>query len=1409
MYTKTVTKIIQEKLKAKENALSWRINNFGDYDEGTVKPKDINSRTTFVRMCSNKLSVPNIVISGGELDEDASQKFGLEKNVLNQFFGLYQNQKDDSGKEYGARPIAGIKNIEVNYKGSFKAIREATVNWVVSSVADLERMTPYFLTVGKTIALDWGWVNPNVKTYHEMFNGQDPFITFRDGQFEVDQNIFTNPQYKIQSAGGDYDALAGKISNFEMTLRQDGGFDCITKVTAIGAALFQKPIDKPSNQIQYEPKKDDNEDGEKEKVAYDSNNIINAIINLRSIILSKKFGVDTNKVVTKNSGRMFDQRKSLTENPIPNKTLHADRDHGIAVDNINNPQVLWTVRKTNNPDSKALVAGDSKILKEDIFVKWGWMEDQLLNRYVALKGGGGDGAGVKMTIRSIDTVLDDNNLPIKLTEDKAEELNVDYGDVSYDAGTGFYEGDSLSVPETNSYQVKAGDSLSKIADKLGVDINQLVQTNLNKLLPMDSAGDEDTEIYAYGPEDSVGVPEDFDPNNPSGIVVGNQFISSQNYGDLNLQPGQVLLFTPIKAVVEGDAEKSIVIGNVEIEDEKTQFRGLGKIANKGNFLKTPTVIKNVKKFLKPIKPFSFFSTELLPTLEEIYGNRDYRATKPSQSPFIPFYNKLTSMKDNQFTKPGDNGLGRLRYMWVNIKEIQKAFGITIEPDGSTPTNVSPPGTLEKGLKNLLSQLNRNFYDFWEFELTVDPYDSTNIKVMDKKVTDLSGASLNYTKFNPNGYQVIGKEGIYKFPAFKVGSMVKNQNLSFKIPDSMAITILYGSNKEEKENESSNAFNNPDIMKIFGGDKRKTNDNKDVWSDKFLADANTPAVSKDESGKVFTSVGSQDSNHNSKISQGYGIDIQSEDIKKEWIADNKVEDKNPDLNQKVKQRFQIINDNIVFQQETFKLEGGSKGTYNNSQGSYINAKAATKVIDVGNFETVSWSEAVSLYKKDVFVQGLGLELKPEVQRVIRNRLTGGVKIGKGEIKELKVDSLIPAELTLEIDGIGGMVPGDVVQTEYIQPKYNINFYKDEVDYGPFTYFQVVGLSQKVDAGGWTTELRTLMRINHIPDIQDIKVGDQPGESKVQKDYIPPEPSRPSIPVPTDDEDIADDVTLDDLDFDDFEDWQEPLPPPPTVSQGVVDILNKGKVNIATKSQTFGLGSTGTLEEFIATENLRKNTSNQILMPKMSKRDNVSYGRNFIQEGSTYSNLQLGNQGFKLNIEAYEQAPRRPRIPVPTDDEDIADDVTLDVLEFDEFDPWEAPPKPITMKKLPEESVEDRIKQTEIKNPIQTKKELVFVKRESTYKGSYWQNDKYLYVSPHHPEWRPIFQFKDGSRRSFDTIAETGERAVKTIRAAREYSERRRYWDANIESPKPEGKSLLNKRGGTSTERDFYGPFNTPY
>ena len=41
---------------------------------------------------------------------------------------------------------------------------------------------------------------------------------------------------------------------------------------------------------------------------------------------------------------------------------------------------------------------------------------------------------------------------------------------------------------------------------------------------------------------------------------------------------------------------------------------------------------------------------------------------------------------------------------------------------------------------------------------------------------------------------------------------------------------------------------------------------------------------------------------------------------------------------------------------------------------------------------------------------------------------------------------------------------------------------------------------------------------------------------------PPPARPSIPVPSDDEDIADDLTLDELEFDDFSSLDAPPPPP---------------------------------------------------------------------------------------------------------------------------------------------------------------------------------------------------------------------------------------------------------------------------
>jgi len=841
MYTKFIPKIIQEKLKAKERALSYDVvdSSFGKEDEGAIKAKDIQSRTTFVRMCSNKLRVPNKIISGGELKNRSNSKGTLVSRMI---FGKELYEKKSNGQ---IRPISGLKSIEVNYKGSFKAIREATINWIAASMDDLEELTPYFLTVGKTVALDWGWVNSNANS-STMFNGQDPFITYDplSNEWNVNQDIFSNPQNKIQRAGGDYDALAGKISNFEMTLRQDGGFDCVTKLTAIGSALFQKPIDKPANQVQTESSSKD------KKIAYDSDNIINAIINLKGILLSEFFNVNPDSLSYNDKKDKFPKGEG--------KNYYFENNYGIAMDNEKNPNVLWLKQPQ----------------KEDIFVKWGWMEDQLLNRYISLKGG--EDNDIKMTIRSIDTVLDGDNLPI-LTETRVEELNQTAEENIQSRVRGNTEAASSYTSGDETYVVQSGDNLSTIARNNNTSVEALkVINNISN-----------ADVLSVGQEIKL----------PAGALI-----------------------PPASSQQASQSQNSV-------DEDLSDIYELQGLSSTGKFLKTPSLIKNVKRFLKPIFPYKFFSVELLPSFEEINQLPSEQANSvvkffhdvwaqwsgDQDSGFKPFWTKLIGISDKQFSKPGNDGLGRLRYMWVNIIEIQAAFGVTFTEKGTVP-NVSPKGTVEKALKSLLSQLNRNFYDFWNFELTVDPYDPSNVKVMDTKATDISSDSMKYTEYRPNSHKV-SSIGIYKFPTFTINSMVKNQNLNFKIPDSMAITILYGNNKSDKTNETSFSFNDPEMMKLFG------RDNTLIDEDRYLKNITTPGVSNDDDKKTFAKVGSENVNHNSKIVVGQGIAIQPSSWWQQWVGQNKVVYQNPkEQNRPPRVSFEIDpdNDQIVYMREYSEL-----------------------------------------------------------------------------------------------------------------------------------------------------------------------------------------------------------------------------------------------------------------------------------------------------------------------------------------------------------------------------------------------------------------------------------------------------------------------------------------------------------
>ena len=989
MYTKFISKNIQEKLKEKERALAWK-SPAANENNTDASPSDFMTRSVFLRMCSNKVDVDNILISGGEYDADGQMQFGSSMYKL--------------GKS-GLRPMAGIKDISVEYKGGFKAIREATINWTIFSIEDLDRLTPYFLTVGKTVALDWGWVYSKTKSLTEQL-GSEPFITKdANNKFQVNQEIFTNSLELIIKKGGEYDAIGGQVRNFNYTLREDGGFDCTTIITAMGAALFTKPINSNTNKLNIVKQK--NSEGEDKAIYTPPDSLINGVINLRDIVIYEVFGANYYKntlTYSKHQKEAKEGRDVLSANVTRKKLDHnaifledyigggyrgsaptpeeratfegavwkdgkfniradADESFGIAVDNPALPNVILT----SQPG-----------FKEDIFVTWGWFEDFFLSRYTSLIGGRDDVSAdnAKLTFRSIDTVSDENGIPLRWKE---------YQDLVKD--------DEESLTETF------------INDSYGYELREIAKNwNASEL----------TEV-----------------------------------------------------------------------------------------VKAPSLIRNVP-LLYPVDPFKFFTTDTLIKEGNVanFGQNKDDGFLDSVGSFFTFWVNEDSVKGKRHAKfikqlfgggfqilqnpnrkfaaiRNPTKKGRLRNIWVNIKEIQKAFGIS-NPSAKNfgDDNVKPTGTLERAVTILLNSLNDNFHNIWDFEIVTDIFDSTNVKITDKGVDEMDDPK--YTTYEQNSHKVQDR-GIYRFPSYKIGSFVKNQSLEFKITNAQSLTTMYGSNA--KKGSSFTETNNPSLIKLFGNDDDK------VFNDKFLVDAKPVYIdlSEDESKNFIfkpVRVGSKEINQNAKIKIGEtGITINP---KKSWwnvwtpgiSYDDEPGEEEAAGKKKVIEKFTVrMKDG---KQEIFWVKEESAGS--------------------GKF---SYGSEVPFYKyseDDEENKSGTLQLLPDAAYALDSYYNSATPLA-----QFDMNSLIPAELGLEIDGIGGLLPGDIVHTDYIQERYKTEIStftytgrttnEDDVvgptrertpvvNRGPLTYFQVINITQKVSGDGWNTELQTKMRINAFPKGEEI-------------------------------------------------------------------------------------------------------------------------------------------------------------------------------------------------------------------------------------------------------------------------------------------------------------------------------------
>ena len=303
--------------------------------------KDENDNAIFKPIPGDKSGMKYSTIMGGE-----TQGFDGSNQNDNPLMGYEELYTQRGGNTEGIlepresgfkRPMAGIKNIEVSYKGGLSAVREATINWTCWSFEDLQRLTPHFLAHGKGILLEWGWSTPE---------SLDTLIFTHEDM--VDGTAYNSIQSRIIELGGMYDGMAGIISNWDWSVRDDGGLDCSTKIVSRGVNMLTVSIDEPGKPTGAT---DSGEDGTDEVSP-----------SLQEFVLSLKEQLMAEAVEGEG---WFDFKGEKTLLPHNNTNLSWQTDES---------QMPGTMlAKTDG-----LFSGDEK----GPYVTWGFLEDNILNRYV-------------------------------------------------------------------------------------------------------------------------------------------------------------------------------------------------------------------------------------------------------------------------------------------------------------------------------------------------------------------------------------------------------------------------------------------------------------------------------------------------------------------------------------------------------------------------------------------------------------------------------------------------------------------------------------------------------------------------------------------------------------------------------------------------------------------------------------------------------------------------------------------------------------------------------------------------------------------------------------------------------------------------------------------------------------------
>jgi len=268
------------------------------YDTGSEQWTEIDNngeedRNKFLGLegySGNTLS-NQLVLQGGTLNSDGSQKFGISETIsdlpdLNNSYGF-------GGNEFGPKPIPGITSFSAkNYnKGS---LREGTLTIVAHNRRQFEYLEAVYLRLGYTMLLEWGNStypyneNDNVEYKQNRASLKLQFLSNSLTGQAATTFFYTEIERLRKETQGNYDAFLASVQNFSWRFTKDGTYEITLKLITIGSVVDSLKLnvtyDKYISKI--------SEDGEVTTETEKINSFLKALKNASDVTSQLDFKVD-------------------------------------------------------------------------------------------------------------------------------------------------------------------------------------------------------------------------------------------------------------------------------------------------------------------------------------------------------------------------------------------------------------------------------------------------------------------------------------------------------------------------------------------------------------------------------------------------------------------------------------------------------------------------------------------------------------------------------------------------------------------------------------------------------------------------------------------------------------------------------------------------------------------------------------------------------------------------------------------------------------------------------------------------------------------------------------------------------------------------------------------------------------